>query len=134
MHIVNPFRVTFSRGREKKSACFWLSPSSTILSPPTIRVSRASMIFSLGRISPFIQGRTSCIRRRFSSRRVVQERETGSRVWCGVDCRSHTGNFDNFVQYARRAACIAGGSRISRRDRICTGGQGGGRETGYADG
>jgi hypothetical protein len=38
------------------------------------------MIFSFGRIDPFIQGLTSSIRRRFSSRRVVQERETGSKI------------------------------------------------------
>jgi hypothetical protein len=37
------------------------------------------MIFSFGRIDLFIQGLTSSIRRRFSSRRVVQERETGSK-------------------------------------------------------
>src|SRR6266481_1928635 len=49
-----------------------------------MRVSRASMIPSLGRIGPFIQGRISCIRRRFSSRRVVHERDTRSNVCCAI--------------------------------------------------
>jgi hypothetical protein len=38
------------------------------------------MIFSFGRIGPLIQSLTSSIRRRFSSRRVVQEPETGSKI------------------------------------------------------
>src|SRR4029077_11122404 len=49
-----------------------------------MRVSRASMILSLGRIGPFIRGGISCIRRRFSSRRVVHERYTRSNVCCAI--------------------------------------------------
>src|ERR1700733_6314789 len=78
------FASTFTRERERKSACFWLSPSSTTLSPLTMRVSSASMIFVLGRTEPFIQGCTCCMRRCFSSRRVVQERDTCPNVCCAI--------------------------------------------------
>jgi hypothetical protein len=42
------------------------------------------LIFALGSIRPSIQGWTSCMRRRFSSRRVVQERDACSDVCCAV--------------------------------------------------
>src|SRR5258706_12895564 len=49
-----------------------------------MRVSRASIIFALGSIGPSIHGWTSCMRRRFSSRRVAHERDTCFIVCCAI--------------------------------------------------
>src|SRR5258708_26248378 len=47
-------------------------------------VSRASIIFALGSIGPAIHGWTSCMRRLFSSRCVVHERDTCFIVFCAI--------------------------------------------------
>src|ERR1700679_3600139 len=59
-----------------------------------MRVSSASIIFVLGRIEPFIQGCTCCIRRCFSSRRVVQERDTCPNVCCAIGSLSSCSHAD----------------------------------------
>src|SRR5580698_5132459 len=68
------FGSAFTRDRERKSACFWLSPSRTIRSPGAIRDSNACTRCFCGNTGPFIQEETNCIRLFFSSRRVVHDR------------------------------------------------------------
>src|SRR5580658_4974334 len=70
----NFFGSTLTKERDRKSACFWLSPSSTIRSPGAISTSRDSTNFSFGSSRPLIQDEISCKRLLFSSRRVVQQR------------------------------------------------------------
>ncbi|MNJ55553.1 hypothetical protein D3C77_510520 [compost metagenome] len=60
---------TLASARERKSACFWLLPSSTTRSPGASSSSRASTIRSVGSTTPSARWRTRSRRRCFSARR-----------------------------------------------------------------
>jgi hypothetical protein len=84
VQIVKLLRIDLYQGARKEISLFLVVSLEHNLSPLTMRVSRASITFALGRTGPFIQGWTSCMRRRFSSRRVVQERDARANVCCAI--------------------------------------------------
>ena len=81
VQIVEPLRIDLREGsREEISLFLIVSLKNNPVAADDEGFESLDDLFSFGRIDLFIQGVTSSIRRRFSSRRVVQERETGSKI------------------------------------------------------
>src|SRR6516164_3852710 len=108
---------TCTSERERKSACFWLSPSSTTRSPGRSSVSRSGTIESCRTSLPSTYGAICSRRCRFSSRREFQRRcerclgDDGSMVRAGDHAAPGSGD-------ASCPGCGCAWRRCRRLDRV----------------